>query len=483
MSEQKGLPLVDFSAVANGSQQFDQGLDPEKMSLEAGEPWASNADLRYQAFQYQGQIQRPKALSVGGAFSVPSPPFQSQQQFDVFLNNNTIANSALDSPMPLTNFLFDGPASPTAQELDQLPLALETIDSCHDAHRRLSQPNFQQRWQQLAPPMSQPLDLQIHKDSFPSALPRDVDDPRVLQGNLSINPSAHKQDSSWLMLLALQRHQEERGLHDIDEPGPSPDAGAGQMQNDQDSASSSPVSSFGSKQGRSRNSSTVSASTMYPHVVKPKIATTFWGDQNTVCYQVRARGVLVSRREDTDYINGTKLLNLIGMTRGKRDGMLKTEKTRLVIKVGSMNLKGVWIPFERAAEIARNEGVSDILYPLFIRDLKSYYQTKGYKLRSSQNANDVSRMESSESPPNLGMDESKNSIVAIDGAVLPLENSMAHVTNNIVGFENLEGLNTAFSMIRCDLFEQQPLLAEANENFRLSYYTPAQIQSNEETSQ
>ena len=35
-----------------------------------------------------------------------------------------------------------------------------------------------------------------------------------------------------------------------------------------------------------------------------------------------------------------KLLNVIGMTRGKRDGILKTEKIKNVVKVGSMNLKG-----------------------------------------------------------------------------------------------------------------------------------------------
>ncbi|KAK6464045.1 transcription regulator HTH, apses-type DNA-binding domain-containing protein, partial [Scheffersomyces coipomensis] len=101
---------------------------------------------------------------------------------------------------------------------------------------------------------------------------------------------------------------------------------------------------------------------------KPKIATILWEEANTTCYQVRARGILVSRREDTDYINGTKLLNVIGMTRGKRDGILKTEKVRNVVKVGSMNLKGVWIPFERAYEIARNEGVEEILFPLFVND-------------------------------------------------------------------------------------------------------------------
>jgi hypothetical protein len=45
---------------------------------------------------------------------------------------------------------------------------------------------------------------------------------------------------------------------------------------------------------------------------------------------------------DNDMINGTKLLNVAGMSRGKRDGILKSEKQRSVVKVGAMHLKGVW---------------------------------------------------------------------------------------------------------------------------------------------
>ena len=41
-------------------------------------------------------------------------------------------------------------------------------------------------------------------------------------------------------------------------------------------------------------------------------------------------------------INGTKLLNVAGMTRGRRDGILKSEKSRSVVKIGPMHLKGVW---------------------------------------------------------------------------------------------------------------------------------------------
>jgi protein SOK2 len=107
---------------------------------------------------------------------------------------------------------------------------------------------------------------------------------------------------------------------------------------------------------------------------RPKLTTTFWEDEGTVCYQVESRGISVSRREDTNFINGTKLLNVAGMTRGRRDGILKSEKVRYVVKIGAMNLKGVWIPFERALELARNEGIVDVLYPLFVKDIKELYQ-------------------------------------------------------------------------------------------------------------
>lgn len=105
-------------------------------------------------------------------------------------------------------------------------------------------------------------------------------------------------------------------------------------------------------------------------ISRPKVTTTLWEDEGTLCFQVEARGVCVARREDNDMINGTKLLNVIGMSRGKRDGILKTEKVRHVIKVGAMHLKGVWIPFERAHSFANKEGILDLLYPLFIKNIK-----------------------------------------------------------------------------------------------------------------
>ncbi len=114
-----------------------------------------------------------------------------------------------------------------------------------------------------------------------------------------------------------------------------------------------------------------------PSTLRPKITTTFWEDESTICYQVEVNGVSVARREDNNFVNGTKLLNVVGMTRGRRDGLLKSERIRDVVKIGSMNLKGVWIPFNRAAEMANREGVYDALYPLFVPDIKGVLESIG----------------------------------------------------------------------------------------------------------
>ncbi|CAL9736599.1 hypothetical protein MOSE0_K03378 [Monosporozyma servazzii] len=103
----------------------------------------------------------------------------------------------------------------------------------------------------------------------------------------------------------------------------------------------------------------------------PRMITTMWEDENTLCYQVEANNVSVVRRADNDMINGTKLLNVTKMTRGRRDGILRGEKIRNVVKIGSMRLKGVWIPFERAYLIAEREKIVDLLYPLFVKDINS----------------------------------------------------------------------------------------------------------------
>lgn len=134
----------------------------------------------------------------------------------------------------------------------------------------------------------------------------------------------------------------------------------------------------------SSNSSRVSRK-----IIKPLVATVFWEEEKSVCYQVKANRIVVSRKGKDDFVNGTKLLNVTGMSRGRRDGILKVEKGRRVIRNGSMNLKGVWIPYDRALEIARNEGIKDLLYPLFVEDIYSFYKEKGQKLRQEMDDDDL----------------------------------------------------------------------------------------------
>ncbi|KAG2226765.1 hypothetical protein INT45_005730 [Circinella minor] len=99
-----------------------------------------------------------------------------------------------------------------------------------------------------------------------------------------------------------------------------------------------------------------------------KLTTSFWEDEGTICYQVDAKGVCVARRQDNDMVNGTKLLNVVGMSRGKRDGILKNERGRVVVKVGAMHLKGVWITISRAKALAAQYNIADLLHPLFADD-------------------------------------------------------------------------------------------------------------------
>ncbi|KAF2001323.1 hypothetical protein P154DRAFT_575048 [Amniculicola lignicola CBS 123094] len=106
-----------------------------------------------------------------------------------------------------------------------------------------------------------------------------------------------------------------------------------------------------------------------PPGMKPRVTATLWEDEGSLCFQVEAKSVCVARREDNHMINGTKLLNVAGMTRGRRDGILKSEKTRHVVKIGPMHLKGVWIPFDRALEFANKEKITEQLYPLFVHDI------------------------------------------------------------------------------------------------------------------
>ncbi|KAH8670998.1 hypothetical protein BX600DRAFT_235497 [Xylariales sp. PMI_506] len=121
-----------------------------------------------------------------------------------------------------------------------------------------------------------------------------------------------------------------------------------------------------------------------PPGMKPRVTATLWEDEGSLCFQVEARGICVARREDNHMINGTKLLNVAGMTRGRRDGILKSEKIRHVVKIGPMHLKGVWIPFERALDFANKEKITEMLYPLFVHNIGALLYHPTNQTRTNQ---------------------------------------------------------------------------------------------------
>jgi protein SOK2 len=122
-----------------------------------------------------------------------------------------------------------------------------------------------------------------------------------------------------------------------------------------------------------------------PPGMKPRVTATLWEDEGSLCFQVEARGICVARREDNAMINGTKLLNVAGMTRGRRDGILKSEKVRHVVKIGPMHLKGVWIPYDRALDFANKEKITELLYPLFVHNIGSLLCPPGTAVGSRTN--------------------------------------------------------------------------------------------------
>lgn len=121
-----------------------------------------------------------------------------------------------------------------------------------------------------------------------------------------------------------------------------------------------------------------------PPGMKPRVTATLWEDEGSLCFQVEARGICVARREDNHMINGTKLLNVAGMTRGRRDGILKSEKIRHVVKIGPMHLKGVWIPYDRALDFANKEKITEMLYPLFVHNIGALLYHPNNQTRSTQ---------------------------------------------------------------------------------------------------
>lgn len=140
-----------------------------------------------------------------------------------------------------------------------------------------------------------------------------------------------------------------------------------------------------------------------PAGMKPRVTATLWEDEGSMCFQVEAKGVCVARRDDNHMINGTKLLNVAGMTRGRRDGILKSEKMRHVVKIGPMHLKGVWIPFERALDFANKEKITEMLYPLFVHNIGAllYHPTNSNRTNAVMAAAERRKLENKQQQSGL----------------------------------------------------------------------------------
>jgi hypothetical protein len=74
----------------------------------------------------------------------------------------------------------------------------------------------------------------------------------------------------------------------------------------------------------------------------PRVTGCFWKSERCLYLQVEVRGIYVTRREDNNLVNGTKLLNVAGISKYRRTVILRGEKTRHVVSLGPMHLRGVW---------------------------------------------------------------------------------------------------------------------------------------------
>lgn len=75
---------------------------------------------------------------------------------------------------------------------------------------------------------------------------------------------------------------------------------------------------------------------------KQEVKGILWEEEGTVVFSVEVYAIAVCRREDNNMINATKLLNVRGMTKARRDVTLSAERERVVVDKAPMLLKGVW---------------------------------------------------------------------------------------------------------------------------------------------
>ncbi|BGP35863.1 hypothetical protein JCM10296v2_007715 [Rhodotorula toruloides] len=149
--------------------------------------------------------------------------------------------------------------------------------------------------------------------------------------------------------------------------GPAPAPSPARLQ------SSTPAPSIREASSAAKESSTSASELTTGGEKDPVVSCTLWEDERCVVTQVLVNGHVVARRSDLDYINCTKLLNMVpGLTRGKRDMYLKNEGDRIVFRRGALHLKGVWLPLAAAARLAKNFDLYDCLYPLFEPDILQF---------------------------------------------------------------------------------------------------------------
>ena len=75
---------------------------------------------------------------------------------------------------------------------------------------------------------------------------------------------------------------------------------------------------------------------------KPSLIIFQWKDEGSLCYQIEVNGIHVTRREDNNFINASKLMMVARVPRQERYRLLKSEQNLHFVKRGSMHLRGIW---------------------------------------------------------------------------------------------------------------------------------------------
>lgn len=157
-----------------------------------------------------------------------------------------------------------------------------------------------------------------------------------------------------------------------------------------------------------------------PPGVKPRVTSTLWEDEGTLCFQVEARGVRVARRKDNNMINGTQLVNVGGMESDLRTNFrLYSEEVKYVVDTGPAYLQGIWIPFERALDFANKEKITEELYPLFAHNIGTLVYHPTNQMRTNQA---IAAVETRPQTPSRSKPETSNGPTLLDPKLEPHHN-------------------------------------------------------------